>query len=614
MPKTLKRANVKVKVNGQFQDLGLLQSDVATQLASEIATRQSNDNSLEANKIPYPLNPNSKYGNPGDVLRTDGAGGTKWVPVGLPTDEQTQDAINNWLDAHPEATTTVQDGSLTEAKFTDESKLKTVKDYVTPQMFGAKADGTTDDSTPIINAIDYAVQNKCILFFPSGTYAIYENKIFQNASFVGIKLGLVIKGSGKHNSVLKLMGNDDIWFFDSTNNEKYNRISFEDIGFIAENPSKGNGFYLYSTGQEKQLSFTDCYFELSTVLVTDGTGNADLNRFINCLFVTYNTAFISKNPQSVDNEFIACKGLIYKDLCEVYDGGNFKFIGGDFDLYPFENDVLYSYVVKYTGLNTSIGNGDITFYGVRFEFHGNKGFFDGAEHKRINVLFDRCSLARQPENTITVVNLKDNNILTFSKCVFPANINFNVNASFSSGETFVGAILKFIECSSSVLNLRDLITVNGNSYTISADGCYAGNGGQARKAALDFYITTSLSLYTSGNIKHNVLKPTGQIFPLGTSSGSDIYCVLPKDAYISKIYLFKPAELTAANANVAYYFGNEDKTITIAQTETKSYREDLKYTLEDFGVLPANFGRLHIWAVSDTTVGISKGIIYIEYV
>ena len=30
MPKTLKRANVKVKVNGQFQDLGLLQSDVAT--------------------------------------------------------------------------------------------------------------------------------------------------------------------------------------------------------------------------------------------------------------------------------------------------------------------------------------------------------------------------------------------------------------------------------------------------------------------------------------------------------------------------------------------------------------------------------------------------------
>lgn len=172
MPETLKRANVKVKVNGQFQDVGLLQSDVATQLASEIATRQSNDNSLEANKIPYPLNPNSKYGNPGDVLRTDGAGGTKWVPVGQPTDEQTQDAINNWLDAHPEATTTVENGSLTEAKFADELKLKTIKDYVTPEMFGAVGDGTTDDSGAIKNTIEHGGK---IIFENGKTYCIHNN-------------------------------------------------------------------------------------------------------------------------------------------------------------------------------------------------------------------------------------------------------------------------------------------------------------------------------------------------------------------------------------------------------------------------------------------------------
>ena len=48
-------------------------------------------------------------------------------------------AVGAWLDDHPEATTTVQDGSLTEAKFSDALKLKTIKDYVTPQMFGAKA-------------------------------------------------------------------------------------------------------------------------------------------------------------------------------------------------------------------------------------------------------------------------------------------------------------------------------------------------------------------------------------------------------------------------------------------------------------------------------------------
>lgn len=71
----------------------------------------------------------------------------------------TQEAVNNWLTAHPEATTTVQDGSLTEQKFSDALKLKTIKDYVTPEMFGARGDNTTDDSAAIQSAIDYAQAN-----------------------------------------------------------------------------------------------------------------------------------------------------------------------------------------------------------------------------------------------------------------------------------------------------------------------------------------------------------------------------------------------------------------------------------------------------------------------
>ena len=43
-------------------------------------------------------------------------GGIQWVPRGQPTDAQTAAAISAWLAAHPEATTTVQDGSITAAK------------------------------------------------------------------------------------------------------------------------------------------------------------------------------------------------------------------------------------------------------------------------------------------------------------------------------------------------------------------------------------------------------------------------------------------------------------------------------------------------------------------
>lgn len=40
------------------------------------------------------------------------------------TDEQVSNAVNSWLDEHPEATTTVQDGSITEAKLADDVKDK----------------------------------------------------------------------------------------------------------------------------------------------------------------------------------------------------------------------------------------------------------------------------------------------------------------------------------------------------------------------------------------------------------------------------------------------------------------------------------------------------------
>ena len=81
---------------------------------------------------------------------------------------QVQATVTTWLDEHPEATTTVQDGALTEAKFSDNLKMQAIKDYVTPQMYGAKGDGTTDDTV----AIQAAINSGKRVFFPSGTYCM----------------------------------------------------------------------------------------------------------------------------------------------------------------------------------------------------------------------------------------------------------------------------------------------------------------------------------------------------------------------------------------------------------------------------------------------------------
>lgn len=110
---------------------------------------------LYAKKVNQPLDETNLpvNGNDGDFLRAKGNGKTYWAAAGLPTDEQTAQAVSDWLDTHPEATTTVLDGSITEAKLDAALKVKAIKEYVTPEMFGAVGDGTTDDSAAFASAI-----------------------------------------------------------------------------------------------------------------------------------------------------------------------------------------------------------------------------------------------------------------------------------------------------------------------------------------------------------------------------------------------------------------------------------------------------------------------------
>ena len=80
--------------------------------------------------------------------------------------------VDNWLNQHPEATTTVQDNSLSLDKFTNETKLFVVKDYITPEMFGANGDGVTDDTLAIQNAIDSCTTKQLLKFENKKVYKI----------------------------------------------------------------------------------------------------------------------------------------------------------------------------------------------------------------------------------------------------------------------------------------------------------------------------------------------------------------------------------------------------------------------------------------------------------
>ena len=81
-------------------------------------------------------------------------------------DKDMQVYVDNWLNNHPEATTTVLDHSLTNKKL-----VVGTLDFVTPEMFGAYGDGEHDDTDAIQEAIDVG---KVVIF--NGTYLVSLNE------------------------------------------------------------------------------------------------------------------------------------------------------------------------------------------------------------------------------------------------------------------------------------------------------------------------------------------------------------------------------------------------------------------------------------------------------
>lgn len=137
---------------------------------------------LLSSKVNIPLsNDTPTYGTNGQLLRTKGNGETEWSDVGAPTDEQTAEAVSAWLDNHPEATTTVQDGVITEAKMASTFLPYIKNNCITPQMYGAKGNGVNDDT----NAIQTALDTGKVVFFPEGIYKVTSPLII-HASIVGI--------------------------------------------------------------------------------------------------------------------------------------------------------------------------------------------------------------------------------------------------------------------------------------------------------------------------------------------------------------------------------------------------------------------------------------------
>ena len=97
--------------------------------------KATGDNLKKKVNIPLDANNQPTYGVAGQLLRSKGGSETEWVDQGAPTAAQVNAAVNAWLNNHPEATTTVQDGSITTDKLNSALKMLINYTYYTiPDM------------------------------------------------------------------------------------------------------------------------------------------------------------------------------------------------------------------------------------------------------------------------------------------------------------------------------------------------------------------------------------------------------------------------------------------------------------------------------------------------
>lgn len=174
--------------------------------------------------------------------------------------------VEAWLNEHPEATTTVQDASLGVEKLTDEAKLHLVKDYVTPQMYGAKGDGETDDT----EAIKQAIASGLPVFIPKGNYIVTETiEIATPITITG-----VLDSESTNNSTLIKSFDGDLIFI----NSRY--VTLNSIHLTnAYDGDTGNGLVI---GGERQAQA----FNSNNVLITNMGGDG-------CVLVNANNCTIT---------------------------------------------------------------------------------------------------------------------------------------------------------------------------------------------------------------------------------------------------------------------------------------------------------------------------------
>ena len=145
--------------------------------------------SAENQKVNKPAT--SPNGTAGQFLKTLGDGQTQWDVPGMPSDTQIANAVDDWLDNHPDAVTTVQDGAVSPAKLNTAVRTAYQRAGTAKFYFPSLETGGYSSATALM-----VVEGKTVLFDASAVNCrtavmdyyqqLYNNGVFANIDFIVI--------------------------------------------------------------------------------------------------------------------------------------------------------------------------------------------------------------------------------------------------------------------------------------------------------------------------------------------------------------------------------------------------------------------------------------------
>lgn len=234
-------------------------------------------------------------------------------------DEVIDASIKTWLADHPEATTTVQDHSLTLNKM-----VIGALGYVTPEMFGAKGDGVTEDTLAIQQALDSGLN---VVFKHDVTY-IVNDRLFlyekNGISIIGNNSTLKVGGESRYkqlsnvdNTLLKIYECNNINLIGLNINGAREFIPRTDDtdGEYAENTRKyleyrGLGFSGFGLEKSKNTTIYDCNVENTCLGIV----------LKNCNNCTVKLCSVDYTSADAFDLWYGCKNVSVYDCACSYNG------------------------------------------------------------------------------------------------------------------------------------------------------------------------------------------------------------------------------------------------------------------------------------------------------